>query len=161
MIGKGTRIRLRNVYGGFITGTVDSASNQGTDANPNWYIELTADEYGAIYWKQAIDGGSVEIIAQPPEEDDDDTPTMAEIEKARFDAIDFAKVYLTQMDWDPITACALVSRRYGFGEKTATAIVAEAAADAKRAARYTQKLEQGTFDFGAADLPLFSGTAVR
>ena len=45
------------------TGIVVSASNYGSSPHspePCWYIELDDPIHGAVYWKQDIDGGSVE-----------------------------------------------------------------------------------------------------
>jgi hypothetical protein len=55
-----------------VEGKVDSAINYGTDDNPNWYIEIKVTRgithntpIGmAAYWKQQIDGGTVEMIKE-------------------------------------------------------------------------------------------------
>jgi len=62
---KKTQIIIRS-QGGVYPGSVLSAENYGTDTEPNWYIEFhhenpnrSGGPYG--YWKQAIDGGTLEI----------------------------------------------------------------------------------------------------
>ena len=45
------------------TGVVESASNYGNlpwSPEPCWYIELDDPIHGSVYWKQDLDGGSVE-----------------------------------------------------------------------------------------------------
>lgn len=48
-----------------VTGTVLTAHNYGEELTPDWYIELNQDGFGYIYWKQAIDGGSVQKLSKP------------------------------------------------------------------------------------------------
>jgi len=45
------------------TGVIDSVSNYGSDEQSDFYIELTSTQHGAVYWKQSIDGGTVEKVA--------------------------------------------------------------------------------------------------
>lgn len=66
-IKKGMRVRITSTdaatgYPITVTGTVKSATNWGSENNPDWYIELTADGIGYMYWKQGVDGGSVSVI---------------------------------------------------------------------------------------------------
>lgn len=44
---------------------VRSTTNWGTDDSPNWYIECVSTLSGlAAYWKQQIDGGTVEMVKE-------------------------------------------------------------------------------------------------
>jgi len=62
-IEKGDIIKIR-CQGRVIRGLVDSAVNWAMPDEPdNWYIEFfSVDIDGVGYWKQGIDGGSVEVI---------------------------------------------------------------------------------------------------
>ena len=42
-------------------GVVESAHNYGRNGTDDWYIELRNAKGQPVYWKQGIDGGTVEI----------------------------------------------------------------------------------------------------
>ncbi len=46
------------------TGTVTSATNYGHGTQENWYIQLTDINGYPVYWKQAVDGGTVKVIKE-------------------------------------------------------------------------------------------------
>ena len=67
-INKGDTVRI-TTPDAWVEGIVISASNYGSDEEPNWYIELNgcagSNEFvssGYTYWKQKQDGGTVELI---------------------------------------------------------------------------------------------------
>jgi hypothetical protein len=65
---KGDKIRITGAFrraATVIEGTVISWSDFGDDNGPNWYIELRPTNIKGsnyLYWKQGIDGGTVEKI---------------------------------------------------------------------------------------------------
>jgi len=67
-IKKGDKVRITGPYrrqATVIEGTVISADNNGSDASPNWYIEIVPTNLpGAsyLYWKQGEAGGTVEKL---------------------------------------------------------------------------------------------------
>jgi hypothetical protein len=56
----GDRIKITPYRGVAITGTVRTAVNYG--GRDGWYIEMTRDGGGYLYWKQGPDGGTVEKV---------------------------------------------------------------------------------------------------
>jgi len=60
-LNKGTKITIDHPTVGKLDGVVQSATNWGTDTDPDWYIEYTctspARYAGSCYWKQKQDGG--------------------------------------------------------------------------------------------------------
>lgn len=61
-IRRGDEVRIVDENGREVRGWVESAVNCGVDHDENWYIVLR-DKYGVPwYWKQGIDGGTIEIL---------------------------------------------------------------------------------------------------
>jgi hypothetical protein len=69
-INPGDRVRITKDSFSWAEGRVISADQMGSSepGASDWYIELSADAgtitQGYIYWKQAIDGGSVEVLSR-------------------------------------------------------------------------------------------------
>jgi hypothetical protein len=64
VIRPGDTVTIRS-HGLVRTGVVHSASNYGNlpwSPEPCWYIEYEDPKYGAGYWKQDDDGGTVELV---------------------------------------------------------------------------------------------------
>jgi hypothetical protein len=62
-INPGDRVKIVGQDGWPVkTGAVLTSHNYGTLENPDWYIEMTDDRTGYVYWKQSIDGGKVERL---------------------------------------------------------------------------------------------------
>ena len=60
-INKGDRIVIVHPKGYEFPGTVISANNYSVNGVDDWYIELHADVFGYMYWKQSIDRGTVKL----------------------------------------------------------------------------------------------------
>lgn len=62
-IHKGERVAI-TCAGRRVVGVVLSAWNEARPGSgPNWYVEITRESDGGYgYWKQRIDGGTIEVL---------------------------------------------------------------------------------------------------
>lgn len=106
---EGERIRVSS-QGFTRSGIVQSAKNYGRAGQSDWYIEFLSDD-GPCYWKEGIDGGTVEILEAheiiPWKATTNGMPITTVLARSRFearrkviDALDRPGRYQALMAWD-------------------------------------------------------------